>query len=238
VFWAGVSVYGNIVTVRRRRQFIDFRRTEQAAKKAAMPIAEYLEDQWNCQGQADRVSSWMQESGFYAGCRTIVEIGPGSGRFLVPTLERAKPLRYEIYETASLWAQWLVRANQPYVISRPADGWSLGATPSDSCELAHAHGVFVYLNPLTCFEYFMEMMRVTMPGGHVVFDFFPCDSFDERSVLAWLAVKDRFATLLPRPVVTQFFQRRGYDLVSTFHRRVAAGRATYLAFRNVGDLRT
>lgn len=222
----------------RQRRFLDFRRTERAARKAGRPIGDYLEEIWNCVGQADRISRWMQEIGCYADCATIVEIGPGSGRFLRPTLERAGPLRYEIYETARLWAKWLTASNRPHVINQPADGWSLGATRSASCELVHAHGVFVYLNPLTCFEYFQEMIRVAAPGGHVVFDFFPSEDFDERAVLAWLAGKDRFATVLPRRLVTAFFRRRGFDLIATCHRPVAAGRATYLAFRHAGQLRS
>jgi hypothetical protein len=219
------------VTPLRHRRFLDFRRTELAARKAGKPIGDYLEGVWNCEGQADRISLWMQEIGCYEACKTVLEIGPGSGRFLRPTLERARPRRYEIYETARLWAEWLASSNRPYVIAQPADGWSLGATRTASCQLVHAHGVFVYLNPLTCFEYFQEMIRVASPAAHVVFDFFPSESFDERAVLAWLAGKDRFATLVPRRLVIAFFRRRGFDLVATCHRPVAVGRATYLAFR-------
>jgi hypothetical protein len=184
-------------------------------------------------GQADKISRWMQEIGCYEACTTILEIGPGSGRFLRPTLERAGPARYEIYETAQRWAEWLESSNRPQVIAQPASGWSLDATPSASCELVHAHGVFVYLNPLTCFDYFQEMIRVVSPAGHIVFDFFPSENFNERAVSAWLGSKDRFATILPRQVVTNYFRRRGFVLIATCHRRVAAGRAKYLAFRNV-----
>jgi SAM-dependent methyltransferase len=218
----------------RHRRFLDFARTEAAARKAGTPIGQYLETIWNCRGQADRISRWMQHIGCYAGCSTIVEIGPGSGRFLLPTLRRAGPARYEIYETARRWADWLAASNRPHVINQPADGCSLGATPAAGCELVHAHGVFVYLNPLTCFDYFQEMMRVVAPGGHVVFDFFASESFDERTVLAWLATRDRFATVLPRRLVVAFFERRGFDLIATHHRPVAAGRAIYLAFRHAG----
>jgi hypothetical protein len=216
----------------RHRRFLDFHRTELAAQKAGKPIGDYLEGIWNCEGQADRVSRWMQKIGCYEDCGTILEIGPGSGRFLRPTLERARPGRYEIYETARCWAEWLARSNRPQVIAQPADGRSLGATQTASCDLVHAHGVFVYLKPLTSFEYFGELVRVASSTAHVVFDFFPSEGFDERAVLAWLAGKDRFATLLPRRLVTGFFRHRGFELIATCHRQVAAGRATYVAFRN------
>jgi hypothetical protein len=223
------------VTALRPGRFLDFGRTEVAARKAGRPIGDYLEEIWNCVGQADRISRWMQEIGCYEACTTILEIGPGSGRFLRPTLERAKPVRYEIYETARRWAEWLATCNRPQVIAQPANGWSLGSTQSASCELVHAHGVFVYLSPLTCFEYFQEMIRVASPTGHIVFDFFPSESFNERAISAWLAGKDRFATILPRRLVTDFFRRRGLELIATSYRPVAAGRATYLAFRKAGE---
>ena len=215
-------------------RFLDFRRTELAARRAGKPIGDYLEEMWGCKGQADRISRWMQDIGCYDNCSTVLEIGPGSGRFLHPTLERAKPIRYEIYETAHRWAGWLASSNQPQVISRPASGRSLDATSSGSCDLVHAHGVFVYLPPLTCFEYFGEMIRVVSPAGHVVFDFFPSEDFDEGTVFKWLAGKDRFAIVLPRRHVTDFFLTRGFDLIGTCDRFVAAGRAVYLAFRNAG----
>jgi hypothetical protein len=218
-------------------RFLDFRRTELAANRAGKPIAMYLEELWNCVGQADRISRWMQQIGCYEDCDTILEIGPGSGRFLRPTLERARPVRYEIYDTAQRWAEWLESSNRPRVIARPANGWSLDATHSESCQLIHAHGVFVYLSPLTCFEYFREMIRVASPAGYIVFDFFPSENFNERTISNWLDSKDRFATILPRSVVIEFFRRRGFDLVATCHRQVAAGRSKYLAFRNTQEPR-
>jgi hypothetical protein len=177
----------------------------------------------------------MQDIGCYQACTTILEIGPGSGRFLLPTLERARPVRYEIYETARRWAEWLAKSNRPYVIAQPANGRSLDATPSASCELVHAHGVFVYLKPLTCFEYFNEMVRVVSPRGHIVFDFFPSENFNESAISAWLASKERFAIILPTRVVTDFFRQRGFDLVAASHRRVAAGNAKYLAFQHSAE---
>jgi hypothetical protein len=224
------------VTAVRPGRFLDFRRTELAALRAGKPIADYLEEIWNCEGQATRISGWMQEIGCYQACNTILEIGPGSGRFLGPTMDRAGPTRYEIYETARSWAEWLARSNSPHVIAQPANGRSLCATPSASCDLVHAHGVFVYLKLLTCFEYFGEMIRVASPRGHIIFDFFPCESFDERALSAWLASKDRFATLLPRKLVIDFFRRRGFYLLATCNRSVGAGQATYLAFRNSGRM--
>jgi hypothetical protein len=222
------------VTAVRPGRFLDFRRTELAARRAGKPIADYLEEIWHCEGQADRISGWMQEIGCYQSCNTILEIGPGSGRFLSQTLDRASPTRYEIYETARSWAEWLASSHSPYVIIQPADGWSLCATPTASCQLVHAHGVFVYLKLLTCFEYFAEMIRVASPHAHIIFDFFPSESFDERAVSAWLASKDRFATLLPRNLVINFFQSRGFYLLATCNRSVGPGQATYLAFRNSG----
>jgi hypothetical protein len=223
------------VTFSRPGPFLNFRRTQLAARKSGKPIAQYLEEIWNCVGQGERVSRWMEEIGCYSACTTILEIGPGSGRFLLPTLERTRPVRYEIYETARGWSEWLANSNRPHVIAQPANGRSLDATRSASCELVHAHGVFVYLNPLTCFEYFEEMIRVASPGGHIVFDFFPSENFNESAITKWLRGKERFAIVLPGIIVTEFFRRRGCELIATCHRSVASGRAKYLAFRNSAE---
>jgi hypothetical protein len=224
------------VTAVRPGRFLDFRKTELAARRAGKPVADYLEEIWNCQGQATRISEWMQKIGCYQSCKTILEIGPGSGRFLGPTMDRARPTRYEIYETARRWAEWLASSNTPHVVAQPANGRTLDATASASCDLVHAHGVFVYLKLLTAFEYFGEMIRVSSPNGYVIFDFFPCESFDEGSVSSWLASNDRFVTLLPRKLVIEFFRQRGFHLLATCNRSVGAGKATYLAFRNSGRI--
>ena len=38
---------------------------------------------------------------------TVVEIGPGTGRYLARVRELAKPRRHVVYETAEDWRVWL-----------------------------------------------------------------------------------------------------------------------------------
>lgn len=224
-------------TNRADGSFLSFRETRRAAREAGKPIGDYLESIWNCVGQADRVVQRMQQLGCLSRCENVLEIGPGSGRFLQAVRHCANPNHYEIYETALEWARWLSKTNSPYVVQQPADGHSLSATTDRSCDLVHGHGVFVYLPPLISFEYFKEMARVCRLEGHIIFDFFPSEEFDEASVLRWLSTNDRFATVLPRSAVTRFFERRGFTVVGEFYRRVSEGRGLYLAFRRQKDMR-
>jgi len=55
----------------------------------------------------------------------IVEIGPGSGRYLEKTLKAGKPAHYQIYETADQWSAYLEETFD--VELAPTDGYSLPA---------------------------------------------------------------------------------------------------------------
>jgi hypothetical protein len=100
--------------------------------------------------------------------QAVCEIGPGSGRYLAKVMAACRPSHYEIYETAEPWANYLVR--EYHVIYRRTDGRSLAETPTASIDLAQAHKVFVVTPFVSTWNYLREMVRVTKPGGYVVFD--------------------------------------------------------------------
>lgn len=99
---------------------------------------------------------------------TVVESGPGSGRFIEKTLEACSPSNYEVYETAGLWASYVVSKYD--VVLQPTDDRTLRATSDGSADLVHAYKVFVGVPFLETYTYWTEMARVARSGSHVVFD--------------------------------------------------------------------
>jgi hypothetical protein len=178
-----------------------------------------------------RVVQQMSEAGCLAPCERVLEIGPGTGRYLELVLGKISPEQYEIYETANDWATWLESAYGPCVVRHSADGRTLRHTPSHSCGLVHAHGVFVYLSLLHAFEYFAEIIRVCRRQGSIVFDFFPAEGFDEAMIQRWLQHDDRYPVLLPAVHVQSFFTNRGCHLIHEFDRPYGHGRSHYFVFR-------
>ena len=98
----------------------------------------------------------------------MVEIGPGSGRYLEKTVEACAPSHYEVYETAGPWASYVV--SKYNVVLQPTDGRTLRPTPDGSTDLVHAHKVFPSIPFVATCSYWTEMARVARSGAHVVFD--------------------------------------------------------------------
>jgi SAM-dependent methyltransferase len=219
-----------IVGTKLRESFLDYDQTAAAARAQNNSIEDYLESLWGCEGQARRVMEEILTNCSFSEINTVVEIGPGSGRFLSKAIDLLHPRRYEIYETARPWAEWL-SSHFDGVIAHEADGRSLKFTDDATCDLVHAHGVFVYLPMLISFEYLREMIRVCRPGGHVVFDIFPESEFKIDQIREWLATDDRFPTIMPQDSVRGLFKEAGFAEVHTCNRRLAAGSSHYLVFR-------
>jgi hypothetical protein len=182
----------------------DAKATVEAAKVRHQSVCEYVEDLWNQRGATARVIEEMSKGGCLVGCDRVLEIGPGTGRYLDFVLPKVSPSLYEIYETADDWATWLTSTYGPRMVRQPTDGRTLRPTPTDTCRLVHAHGVFVYLNLLSAFEYFAEMIRVCSPQGWIVFDFYPAEGFDDAMILQWLQYKDRYPVVFPAAHVESF----------------------------------
>jgi hypothetical protein len=144
---------------------IDAVQTIHAANLQGQSVCEYVESLWDQHGWTDRVIEEMRKAGSLIPCDRVCEIGPGTGRYLERVLQKVSPRQYDIYETANDWATWLESTYAPFVVRQPADGHTLRHTPSGSCGLVHAHGVFVYLPFLHAFEYFVEMARVCAGGA-------------------------------------------------------------------------
>jgi len=211
--------------------YIDMAATVAGAKAKGQTVCEYIETLWDQRGCTVRVIEEMKRSGCFAALNNVVEIGPGTGRYLDFVLREAKPTRYEIYETASDWAGWLAETYRPAVIRQRPDGRTLRDTRSQSCELVHAHGVFVYLSLLNSFEYFSEISRVLSPGGYLVFDLLPAAKFDEPTINRWLKTENRYPVVLPDEHVRKYFAGKGFKLIHEFDNKYGEGHSHYFVFR-------
>lgn len=210
--------------------YIDAKATVSAAVREGLTVCDYVEKLWSQQGCTQMVIDHMASFGAFAEPNPkILEIGTGTGRYLEKVLQNCTPAKYESYETAMDWAQWL-QSRYP-VISREADGLTLKDTPDDSVDLVHAHGVFVYLPFLQTYRYWLEIFRVTGKGGIVVFDICDEDCFDKSTVQQWLASKLSYPSFLSRSYVVSLFAGHGFSLAGAFMNRYGEGRSEYLVFK-------
>lgn len=200
-----------------------------ASEREGLSVCDYVENLWGQQGDTQRVIDRMASCGVFEVEQPVVlEIGPGTGRYLEKILTKRKPTRYEIYEVARDWAEWL-QSRYPVVLHE-ADGASLKQTAADSVNLLHAHGVFVQLPFLVAYRYWMEMWRVVSNNGWVVFDIYSEDCMDEPTVEKWLASKHNYPYFLSRNYVVSLFENHGFSLKGAFTNKHGEGRSEYLVF--------
>jgi len=214
--------------------FLDAKETVAAARARGMTVSAYVAQLWNQAGELERVMSLMAELRVFSPPpKTVCEIGPGTGQFVEQVLKLTSPERYEVYETAPDWRDWLTR--QYPVVAHAADGHSLASTPTASTDLVHAHGVFVYLPFLNSMEYMKEITRVVRPGGHAVFDILSEGCFRDEELERWLSSDKRYPTFLGRDYLESYFARHSFALVASFFTKLGEGRSEYLVLRRVAD---
>jgi hypothetical protein len=201
-----------------------------AAKAAELSVTEYCEQLWKTPGKAAAVIHKLAALGAVsASTKSVVEIGPGIGRYIEATLKLCSPDRYQIYETALDWRKWL--ASEYPIEACNADGRTLGQTPNNSADLIHAHGVFVYIPFLVTYRYFEEIVRVAAPHSFVAFDIVSEPCLDDKTVANWLQAGDEYLCFLSKGYVIDFFAHRGFQEIHSFLVPSGAGLSEYLIFR-------
>ncbi|MGW8379042.1 methyltransferase domain-containing protein [Streptomyces sp. ODS28] len=215
--------------------FIPFEATVQAARKAGLPVGDYIDEVMNgTPGATQSTIDELRNRGVFAGGPdTVLEIGPGSGRYLEKTLKECSPARYEIYETAAPWADYLVATFG--VVARPTAECSLAPTADGSVDLVQAHKVFNTLTFLGSSRYFFEMARVARPGGRIVFDVMTENCLDPATMHAWAtkggAGHDSYPAAMPRRVCVDLFATLGCRLESAFLAPLGFASTEVLVFR-------
>lgn len=216
------------------RTFIPFEATLMAASRVGLSVGDYIDNVMNrIPGATQATIDQMAGLGVFADkLQTVVEIGPGSGRYLEKTLAACAPARYEIYETATLWAAYLAKRFD--IILQPTDGRSLAATASNTVDLVQAHKVFSTIPFLTTARYWLEMVRVTRPGGFAVFDIVSESCMGPALLPRWASSNidnGSYPAMIPRAVATGYFESQGFSLIGSFFIPMTPGRTETYVFR-------
>lgn len=214
--------------------FIPFKQTLEGASQAGMSVGDYVDTVMNgTPGSSQSTVDKMASMGMFAApLRAVLEIGPGTGRYLEKVQKIAAPARYEIYETAAPWAAYLETIYG--VTLQPTDGHSLAATPDASIDLVHAHKVFSTIPFIATCCYWHEIARVTRPGGWVAFDIMTENCLDQNAMQAWAdsdTDNGSYPAAMSRSVAVNTFTNKGFTLVDSFVVPMPPGKTELLIFR-------
>jgi hypothetical protein len=212
------------------RRFSDDEVVAKARERGVSP-GEFVEELFGKKGRAQEIIKRMQDHGAISASTGVVcEIGPGSGLYVEKVLKLAPVKQYEIYEISTGRAEFL--AKEFPVVQQRTDGETLQATPSRSVDLIHAHGVFVTTEFLITWSYFREIERVIAPGGYVVFDVITEDCLEDAILNSWIKSPLRYASMISRDLVIEFFVKRGFSLIDEFRMSLLVhGMSRYLIMR-------
>jgi phospholipid N-methyltransferase len=211
------------------QDFIPARKTIAAAQKAGLPLGTYIDQTFAEPGATpNTVKAMLELADLHDKCKTVCEIGPGSGRYAEEVIAALHPDAYEIYETAKDWLPQLRKL--PNAVIRDCDGHTLAQTASASVDLVHAQKVFVYLEFYATAGYLEEMARVVRPGGAVAFDVVTEACLDDKVIERWTKL-GTFYRPLSRVWAVEFLQRRGLTLSGSYFAPLPPGTTELLVFR-------
>lgn len=218
------------------RGYIDAKTTIAAARNANLSVCDYregLESDCRKKGRRDRIISAMEAYGVLGEGITVCEIGAGTGMYLEKIIRHCRPVCYEVYETALDWVAFLGETYGPSTDLKlyMADGYTMKFSADNSCNLVHAHAVFVYLPMLQVIDYLNECARVCAPGGYIVFDCFLADTFSYDDVKSWQATEWRFPVVIPRSIITEWATENSLALHGEFREIYGESHVEYSIFR-------
>ena len=222
--------------------YYDAEITVNGANLAGLSVCDYLESRERDErkrGRRDRIIEKLKSLGLFESSTHVCEIGAGTGMYLEKVIVEAKPEHYEVYETDPGWSRYLQKEYAPCygggLHIHCADGVSLKETANGSCDLVHAHGVFVYLPALQSLEYIKEAARICKAGGHVVFDCYLDTTFSLTVTQSWLDSEWRFPVIIPEKLLMEFASMHSLQLDATFSVIHGAASVDYLVFSKVSE---
>jgi SAM-dependent methyltransferase len=234
----GLFLFSGYSLKKNGENYLAARATTASAKREKIPLCQYLENRENDlgkRGRRDRIIRHMLAAGTFRECRNVCEIGAGTGMYLEKVLELARPQQYEIYETSRDWVRHLKKTfagkNHCQFLFHHADGCTLKNTKNNSCDLVHAHAVFVYIPMLTTFDYLREAVRVCRSGGYIAFDCMLDSGFDVKTVESWRKSPWRFPVLVPEIVLRDWLEIQGLRIVSEFSDLYGASHSHYFVLQ-------
>jgi len=211
--------------------YISAQETVKNAHNEGLSVCDYVEKIWDQVGETQKVIDNMEKFGSFDKVSPVVcEIGAGTGRYMEKVIEKCAPAKYESYETATDWAEWL--STEYPIISQSNDGFSLSSTKDNSIDLFHVHGVFVYLPFFDSLRYFKEIDRVAKKNAIIVFDCMTENCLDNKTLNKWLESEYNYPQILPEKYVFDFFQSGKYKLIGNFFTPYGQGKSKYFVFKH------
>jgi hypothetical protein len=235
----GIKIVRNGHDWHDTKNFIPCAETIENARRNGCSVGDYIDGIMNkIPGATEATIRGMVNLGvFEKPINTIVEIGPGSGRYLEKTIAHCAPERYEIYETSAPWAAYLKKNYD--VIQLPTDGRSLSSTPDNSVDLVQAHKVFSGIPSLPTFGYWKEMSRVCQTGGFVVFDILTEACLKPEILRKWIyssIENGAYPAAIPKEIALSFFKSEHFDFKGSFFAQMGPGFTEVLVFQKLGNL--
>lgn len=210
--------------------YISTSETVKNAHKKGLSVCDYVEKIWDQVGETQKIIDSMEKYNVFKYTNpTICEIGAGTGRYMEKVIDKCNPARYESYETAQDWSDWL--QNTYPIISQPTDGSSLKSTIDNSIDIIHAHGVFVYLKFLDNIRYFNEIIRVIKPSGVIIFDCYTEECMAPDLLNNWLKSQHNFPVVLPNDYIVNYFEKFNFKLIGNFFNSHGKGKSKYFIFK-------
>jgi hypothetical protein len=213
------------------RGYVAAGETIRAAAAQGLPVSTYLRQIWGVPADKQRkvIEEIARYQVFQPSLQHLVEIGTGAGLYVEDVLRHCHPAQYQSYEPDPEWAQWLA-ATYP-LTACVTDGKSLKETASATADLVMAHQVFAYIPFLTCYHYWLEIVRVTKPTGYLVFDIMSEECFTDDIAQRWLQADLTYPGFISKPYLTEWFARRGCVLQGSFLNPYVKGYTMYLIFQ-------
>src|SRR5262245_17952755 len=116
--------------------------TARAAKAKGLSVSQYVAQIWDEGGLVEANLARFERAGaFFKKVGRVVEIRPGTGRYLEQVIDRTMASEYQIYEIADDWRNWL-QSTYPSTTACPTDGTTLVETATQSTDLILSFGVF------------------------------------------------------------------------------------------------
>jgi hypothetical protein len=214
--------------------YIPFTETVTQAKEVGLSVGDYVDARQGIAGTTQATIDKMIAFGvFQRPVGTIIEVGPGTGRYLEKTLRVCSPERYEIYETAPEWATYLAQTYP--VILQPTNGSSLQSTATESADLVQAHKLLSGVPFAVTASYWIEMIRVAKPGAHIVFDAMTENCLTPAIVEAWasasIPIRSPYPAALPYRTIVDFFAVHNSKLIGTARVPMPPGETEVFVFR-------
>jgi phospholipid N-methyltransferase len=186
-------------------------------------------------GRRERIINKIIENILYSDQLRILEIGPGTGRYMEKMLEHYPNCIYEVYETSQDWVLFLknMYKKEYKLCIHPADGSKLSTTETGTCDLVHAHAVFVYLPCGTILSYLNEMVRVLKNNGIIVFDILSSSDFNINILQDFIDVGHLFPVIFPNSILEQWMRLNNIILIENFKEIYGPYYSNYYIFKKV-----